>query len=417
MKKIKILSVLLGLFILTSCTIDKKVEISNLDFLKVSGVDIVKANGDKFFIQGINLGNWLNPEGYMFLFGSEAASFRLIDQAFCELVGPDFVKEFWLKFKENYITHDDIKFIKSTGMNSIRIPFHYKMFTDEDYMGLHANQDGFEQLDKVIDWCRQEELYVILDMHDAPGGQTGDNIDDSYGYPWLFIDEPSQELFCSIWKDIADYYKEDTIILGYDLINEPIAHYFENDPQNFNAKLEPLYMRCVDSIRTVDSNHIIILGGAQWSGNFSMFTNSTFDDNLMYTCHRYWCDTLQADIEDLVHFRDSVNLPIYMGETGENSDEWIAGWTNLLERNNIGWHYWPYKKMEVSSCMASFAPPENWNLVVDYTKQDRSTFEKIRAVRPDQNVIKRAMLELLENIKFENSRVNPGYIKAVGMKP
>ena len=414
-----LICILLIPILLYSCAPkENSIQQSN-NFIRIDGPNLIKPNGEKFLIQGINLGNWINPEGYMFFFGAEANSYRLINDAFCEMVGPDFTNRFWREFKENYITHDDIKYIRQTGMNSIRIPFHYKLFTDEDYMGLSAAQNGFEMIDRVVEWCRIEGLYVILDMHDAPGGQTGDNIDDSYGYPWLMESEDSKQLFCSIWKDIAKHYANDTIILGYDLINEPIAHYFMEHHSNLNDSLVPLYKRCVDEIRTVDKNHIILLGGAQWNSNFSIFDTDApaFDDKIMYTCHRYWCDTLQANIQDFVDFRDKVNLPMYMGETGENNNQWIAGWTRLMERNNIGWHYWPYKKMVPRSCMVTIPTPENWNLIVEYTKQNRNTYEKIRNVRPDQDIVKKAMTDLLENMKFKNCVINEGYIQAVGMKP
>jgi hypothetical protein len=158
-------------------------------------------------------------------------------------------------------------------------------------------------------------------------------------------------------------------------------------------------------------------GGAQWDGNFKVFKDSKFDDKMMYTCHRYWCDTLQANIQDFVQFRDSVNLPVYMGETGENTNQWIAGWTRLMERNNIGWTYWPYKKMASNACMVTVPEPENWNMVVQFTKADRSSFAKIREARPDQEIVKKAMTDLLENMKFKNCTRNAGYISAMGMKP
>lgn len=411
----KLLYLILPL-VLLSCSPKEVRKTDSSKFIRLEGPDLIKSNGEKLLIQGTNLGNWLNPEGYMFHF-QDVSSYRLINEAFCELVGPDFTAWFWQEFKKNYITQADIKYIKQTGMNSLRIPFHYKMFTDEDYMGLTANQNGFEMIDQVVEWCRQENLYVILDMHDAPGGQTGDNIDDSYGYPWLMDSEASKVQFCGIWKKVAQHYANDTLILGYDLLNEPIAHYFLEQHAHLNDSLEPLYKRCVDSIRTVDPNHIVLLGGAQWNGNFNVFKDSKFDDKMMYTCHRYWCDTLQSNIQDFVNFRDSVNLPMYMGETGENTDEWIAAWTRLMERNNIGWHYWPYKKMDSERGMVSIKAPENWNLIIDYTAQDRSNFSKIRAVRPDQAVVKKAMTDLLENMKFANCSINKGYILALGMKP
>lgn len=404
-------------FVLFSCTkIENKAEKSDR-FLRIKGPNIITPDGDKFLMQGINLGNWLNPEGYMFLFGSEASQYRTINEAFSEMVGPDFMDEFWTKFKENYITEEDIQYIKSTGMNSIRIPFHYKLFTDEDYMGLKSNQDGFKQLDKVLEWCRKHNLYVILDMHDAPGGQTGDNIDDSYGFPWLMESEKYKKQFCDIWTDIATYYANDTIILGYDLLNEPIAHYFIKDRPDLNDSLAVVYQRGIDAVRAVDPNHIILLGGAQWNGNFTLFDDASYDDQTMYTCHRYWCDTLQANIQDFVNFRDSVNRPMYMGETGENTDQWIAGWTRLMNANNIGWHYWPYKKMVPNSCMITIPTPENWDLIVEYTKKDRRNLALVREARPNEAVVKKALNDLLENMKFANGTINKGYINALGMKP
>lgn len=384
-------------------------------FLKVKGQDIVTPNGESFLIQGINLGNWLNPEGYMFLF-KDVSSYRLIDQAFREMVGPDFTDQFWKTFKDNYITREDIAYIKQTGMNSIRLPFHYKLFTDEDYMGLKSNQDGFARVDSVIKWCKAEGLYVILDMHDAPGGQTGDNIDDSYGYPWLFESETSKQLFSEIWKKIADRYKNEPTVLGYDLLNEPIATYFTNK-EEINKLLVPVYKRGVEAIRSVDPNHIILLGGAQWNSNFSMFDEKAIDSNMLYTCHRYWCDTLQSNLQDFIDFRNKVNLPLYMGETGENTDEWVGGFRRLMERNNMGWHFWPFKKLEKTSCMVHIKKPANWDLIVEYTQKPRNNFNEIRAARPDQELVKKAMLELLENIKFAHCIKNQGYIKALGMKP
>lgn len=386
--------------------------VSETQFFRIEGPDLIDPNGNKFLIQGINLGNWLNPEGYMFRF-SNANSYRLINEAFCEMVGPDFTAWFWKEFKKNYITREDIAYIKSTGMNSIRIPFHYKLFTDEDYMGLTKDQNGFEIMDEVLGWCREEGLYVILDMHDAPGGQTGDNIDDSYGYPWLFESEESQQLCCDIWQRIAGHYKDDPIILGYDLLNEPIAHYFVEAYPHLNDSLVTFYKRCTQAIREVDTNHIIWIGGGQWNSNFSMFTDWDWDDKIAWTCHRYWSGTEQENIQDFVDFRDKTNLPMYMGETGENTDEWVKAWRELCEKNNIGWHFWPYKKMADRACMMIIPPPENWDLVVEYTKKDRSTFANIREAKIDPAIARKAMTDLLENMKFANCRKYTPYTEAL----
>lgn len=384
-------------------------------FISINGQNLIAPDGSSFLMKGINLGNWLNPEGYMFLF-QDVNSYRLIDQALKEMVGPDFANRFWKEFQDNYITKEDIHYIRQTGMNSIRIPFHYKLFTNEDYMGCNNPNRGFELLDRLIRWCKEEGLYVVLDMHDAPGGQTGDNIDDSYSYPWLFESKESQQRFCDIWSRIAKHYANEPTVIGYDLLNEPIAHYFENKDE-LNKQLEPLYTQVAASIRKVDKNHILILGGAQWNTNFSVFENSTFDPKIMYECHTYWSDTTKTSIQKFLDFREKMNLPIYMGETGENTDEWIGGFRRLLEQNNIGWHFWPYKKMVKSSCMVSIKAPMNWNEIVAFTGKDRSSFAKIREARPDQQKIKKVLNDYLENIQMSRCIKNTGYTKALGMNP
>lgn len=384
-----------------------------VSFLKVSGPNVVDQQGAPFFIKGTNLGNWLNPEGYMFAFGKTNSPNR-INQMLCELVGPDYAADFWRRFKDNYITKDDIDFIASTGSNTIRLPFHYKLFTDEDYMGLTSKQDGFARIDSVVGWCRSNGLRLILDMHDAPGGQTGDNIDDSYGYPWLFESERSQKLFCSVWQKIASYYKDEPVILGYELINEPIAPYFDNMEQ-LNAKLEKVHKMAVAAIRQVDQKHIILLGGSQWNGNFTPFRDSKYDDNIMYTCHRYGGEPTKDAIKAFISFRDSVNLPMYMGEIGHNTDEWMSAFCEVLNNNNIGWTFWPYKKMD-NSCFVGIEPPQNWNVVCAFAEALRTTFKEIRDARPSQNAAQMILDQFIEASKFKNCHIQQSYIEALGLK-
>lgn len=382
-------------------------------FVRIDGQDLLQPDGSKLFIMGTNLGNWLNPEGYMFGFG-KTNSAHFIDEMFRQLAGSDFTNEFWKQFKDQYITRRDIEFIASTGANTIRLPFHYKLFTDEDYMGLAAAQDGFARVDSVVNWCRDNHLYLILDMHDAPGGQTGDNIDDSYGYPWLFESEACQQLFCDIWRKIADHYKNEPVILGYELINEPIAPYF-SQMEELNARLEPLHKRAVKAIREVDSNHIILIGGAQWNGNFRPFKDAGYDSKLMYTCHRYGGEPAKAAIESIIQFRDSVNRPMYMGEIGHNTDEWQAAFCKVMRDNNIGYTFWPYKKVDGSS-FVSVKRPEEWEEVVRFAEAPRNTYQEIRAARPGQETAVSAMKRFIENCKFENCLPQQGYIRSLGMQ-
>ena len=401
---------IMALFMLTIGTANAS------NFVTIKGENLMDANGKKLYIVGTNLGNWLNPEGYMFDFKKTNCEWMINDMV-CELAGSDFAHEFWQAFKDKYITEADIAYIKQTGANTIRLPFNYKLFTREDYMGKNDETEGFKQMDKVIDWCRKYDLHLILDMHDCPGGQTGDNIDNGHGYPWLFESEASQQLFCQIWQKIASRYKDEPVILGYELMNEPIATMFSDSLRAaLNAKLEPLYKRATKAIREVDLNHIILLGGAQWNGNFEPFSDWKFDNKIMYTCHRYGGEPTKAAIQSIIDFRDKTKLPMYMGEIGHNTDQWQADFCATMKKANIGYTFWPYKKID-GSCMMGIKKPADWDsTIVKFAEADRSSFDAIRKARPDQEKGKKLLMEFVENAKKENCIPQKGYIKSMGLK-
>jgi len=382
-------------------------------FITVKGKEIIGPDNKPFLIRGTNLGNWLVPEGYMFKFKS-VNSPRLINEAIVELLGPEETTKFWKKYQDSYITAGDIHFLKASGMNSIRIPFNYRLFTTENYCGQNNPNRGFELLDRVIGWCKKEGLYVILDMHCAPGGQTGDNIDDGNGYPFLFKSMEMRALTASIWRKIANHYKNETIVMGYDLLNEPIATYFKAD--EFNPYLEPVYKEITKAVRSVDKNHILFLGGAQWDSNFKVF-GPPFDSKLVYTFHKYWTEPVQNVIQDYIDFRNKYNVPIYCGETGENKDAWVKDFRELLEKNDIGWHFWPYKKMDNTAGIITFDKPAGYDKLIDYTEAPRNDFEAIRKATPEnREQIKQALYDFINNGKFEKCRPNKAYIEALGLK-
>jgi endoglucanase len=270
-------------------------------------------------------------------------------------------------------------------------------------------------LDRLIGWCRAEKLYVILDLHAAPGGQTGTNIDDSSGYPWLYASAREQEHLVAIWRRMAAHYRDEPVVLGYDLLNEPIPDFPKLAV--LNSALEPVYRKVTSEIRKVDGHHILFLGGAQWDGKFSVF-GKPFDENVAYTFHKYWMPPEEGAIREYLDFRQRYDVPVWLGESGENTDEWIGKFTQLLETNNVGWAFWPYKKMEKASGVVSIVPPADWGKIVEFAKLPRGTghVEERLKVRPEQAVVERAFAEFLENIKVEKCRVNDGYLRALGLK-
>lgn len=387
-------------------------------FVHVKGHDLVDEKGEKFFIRGTNLGHWLNPEGYMFAFG-KCNSPHMIDEMFKQLVGPEETRKFWKAFKENYITEKDIAFIAKTGANTVRLPLNYKLFTDEDYLDHTGPGDGFAIVDKVIGWCRKYGLKVILDMHSCPGGNTGDNIDDSWGHAWLFEEACYQKQYCEIWQKIAKRYANEPVVLAYDLMNEPISSRLANMAE-LNKQLEHVQFLAIDAIRKVDKKHVVILAGGQWNGNFNVFADFKKDPNMMYECHHYDFGNPNYNdgrVQEFARFRDKAGLPMYMGETGHNpSHDWYRQIRESMEKNNIGWTFWPYKLPEKSGWNC-FPYPEGWKETIRaFAEADRSSYAEIQKNRPDRAKALQLMREYVENCKFENCKPENAYLKALGLK-
>ena len=409
--KNKLFAVLAFTALLASCKSYTHLE-KTVPVVTTKGSQIMEPNGKAITLKGTNLGNWLVPEGYMFKTGKVSSPSKIND-LLEEVIGPDSLATFWNRYLNSYITHDDIKYLKRIGCNHIRLPFHYKLFTNDLYMG--KRNAGFEYFDRVLGWCRQENLYVLLDMHCAPGGQTGDNIDDGSGYPWLYYSKTSQDLMSEIWVKIASRYKNDPVVLGYDVINEPFAHYFTNDVKDYNHRLFLIYERMVKDIRSVDKMHSIYLNGSVWAGDFGVF-ESILDSNIVYEFHKYWFDINQDAIQKYIDFRDKHNVPIYIGETGENTDEWIKEFTILLNKNQVNWAYWPYKKMDNLRGIMNFKQPEDYPLITKYADSDRSSFENVRKNMPDRVKVQKALNQFLENSLYKNNFQNKGYIEGLGLK-
>lgn len=384
-------------------------------FAYVKGKEIFAANGEVLHLKGVNLGNWLLPEGYMFKL-SKCSAPRKIDQAVRELIGNTATTAFWDNYLDHYITEPDIRWLADAGANVVRLPFDYRLLTHDDFLG--RDIQGYTYLDRAIEWCGKYGIYVLLDMHAAPGGQTGDNIDDSDGFPWLMIDTGMQREVCDLWQDIARRYAANASVIGYNLLNEPIPHYFAKD--SLKPYLEPLYKRITAAIREVDPDHIIFLGGAVWETDFSVFSEP-FDSNLAYTFHKYWMPPEQKQIQEYIDFRDKYQVPILMGESGENDDEWVKSFRELLDANEIHWTFWPYKKMNNTRGPMNFNQPEGYEHFIGYAESDRQTYGQIRMLKDSlpgiqPEAIKAVLDQFVANSKFENCFPNPGYCEALGFK-
>jgi len=217
-----------------------------------------------------------------------------------------------------------------------------------------------------------------------------------------------------MWRTIASRYRNEPAVLGYDLLNEPIP----NIPavEIYNSKLEPLYKRIVAAIREVDRNHVVILGGAQWDSNFAVF-GPPFDRNAMYTFHKYWTDPVKSVIQPYLDYRDRYNVPIWLGESGENTASWISTFRTLLEQNNVGWCFWPYKKMNSESCVATFDKPRYWDEIVQWAKARPASVgdQNFIKQRPSLDHSRAALTDLLQRVLAASCRINEPFVHALGM--
>jgi hypothetical protein len=385
------------------------VRAADQDFIRTAGTRLVDARGERFAIKGINLGNWLVPEGYMFQF-ARARSPGEIAGVVEALIGPDAAARFWDTFRDVYVAQEDIRFIKAAGFNTVRVPLHWNLFVTSGECGADKFEGpGWRLLDRVIAWSRDAGLRVIVDLHAAPGGQTGVNHDDGVGFPLTFYVSRHQRLTVALWRAIAARYRDDPTVLGYDLLNEPISPY--SDEGYLNPRLEPFYRDIVAAIRSVDTNHVVFLAGGQWSSNFAMF-GPPFDANVVYTYHQFWADPTRKSIQRYLNFSNRWKVPLLIGETGEATDTWNDQYRRLHERFGIGWSFWAYKNLDSPSTVVSIAKPAGWDLIADVAAADIGVGGRALPPRPQAQAILDAYLEAA---RFRNGRVNTGYLNSLGL--
>ena len=345
---------IITIFFITSCLTFSQ------GFLHNVNGEIVEGNGEPILLRGFGLGGWLVPEGYMLHNQAWISGFESptdIENHIVDLIGSEAAEDFWNLYRENYVAQADIDQIAEWGFNHIRVPFHYKQFYDSTGT---ETPIGYEIIDELISWCEPYNIYIILDMHCAPGGQNGGPISDSDGTARLWLEESNKALTIQIWKEIATYYADHTLIGGYDLINEPVL------PGGVTLQeFKQLYIDITNAIREVDVNHLLFIEGNWYGTDFAGLT-PPWDDNMSYSFHKYWGQTDLSTIQSYINMRNNYGVPLWMGESGENSNHWYYEVFKLLEENNIGWNFWTHKKVDkITSPFSAFVSPQ-YQTVIDY---------------------------------------------------
>ncbi len=337
-------------------------EIGALPFLKVDGTDIVDADGNVVYLRGVNAGGlgvieqWMN--GFTHSRSEESSVPACKDhlttsKVFIERFGMDGAKALWTEYQNNWFNEVDFKNCANMGMTVLRIPFTY-MNLDfaavEDLDKAGQNYD-FTLLDYFVDMAAQYNMYTILDMHGAYGSQNGkDHSGESLqnGTGDFYKNGQKQELTLKLWKVIAEHYKDNPNVAGYDILNEP-AHTTSAGTQTTTEIHWDFFDKIYDEIRSVDQKHIVMIESC-WEGENLPQPSKYGWENCVYSFHHYTSTTNVDNHTSSWNSKiDNINsqnfgVPIYMGEF--NCYEPGESWDYCLDLMNAnGWHWtsWTYK--------------------------------------------------------------------------
>ena len=139
-------------------------------WLSTNGKAIVNSNGDTVTLKAMNLGGWMLIEPYQIQAAGFASAQWESEEKVEQLIGTAAKDSFLNNWYANHVRKVDIDSLASWGFNSIRLPMHYNLFTlsiqEEPVQGQNTwLTKGFEMTDSLVSWCKQNNMYVILDLH------------------------------------------------------------------------------------------------------------------------------------------------------------------------------------------------------------------------------------------------------------
>jgi len=359
-------------------------------------------NSNNVILRGINLGGWMLQEPYLFQFTGAADSQHEFKEKLVEFIGQENTDNFYNAWYENFITQGDVDSLANHGYNSIRLPMHYNLFTlpiqDEPVSGENTWLDlGFSMVDNLLDWCESNNMYLILDLHAAPGGQGfGSDINDyNPNLPSLWESEENKNKTIALWGKLAERYSDEPWIGGYDLLNETHWDLAENELRNF-------YIDVTNEIRQHDQNHVIFIEGNGYANDFSGLT-PPWDDNMVYSFHKYW--SFNDSLDWVTWIRNEYSVPLWMGEGGENSNQWFTEAIKVFEENYIGWAFWPWKKLESISAPYAIPTNSNYQSLINYFRGESSAPSIENAVS--------GLMQLAEDSHISNNRFQKDVVDAM----
>ena len=317
------------------------------DFLTTKGQDIVNRKGEKVRLKGVNLGAWMIFEGWLCPYEDDLDHYTLLEKL-TERFGEEKAYELFNTYMDNWITEYDLDEIKKMGFNCVRVPFWFRNFYYDDNGRKILDENGewdLSRLEWVVSECAERELYVVLDMHGAVGYQSDAPHSGKGHSVGLYADteqgERYRELTDELWTEIATRFKDEPAVAMYDLLNEPMcdveATEFERRKNN-----EMIYTRLYDTIRAVDSEHIITME-AIWTAIALPLAWTKGWENVVYQVHFYnnsnFIFNLFAWFTKFIY----SDVPMMMGEFYPHQKTTWDNCFKTLDKANYSWFLWTYK--------------------------------------------------------------------------
>lgn len=317
------------------------------DFLRTKGQKIVNRNGEEIRLKGVNLGAWMIWEAWLCPYEDDLDHHTALEKL-TKRFGEEAAYELFNTYMDNWITEADLDTIKSLGFNCVRVPFWYRNFYYDDNGRKILDENGewdFSRLEWVVSECAEREIYVILDLHGAVGFQSVAEHCGKRDSCGLYDDTPQgekyRELTEELWAEIATRFKGEPAVAMYDLLNEPLCDVPGGEifRRNNNTMI---YSRLYDTVREVDSEHIITLE-AIWTAVALPLAWTKGWKNVVYQVHFYNDSNFSFNFAAwFVKFIFS-DVPKFMGEFYPLGTTTWKNCFNTLEKAGYNWCLWTYK--------------------------------------------------------------------------
>ncbi len=354
------------------------------EVLQAKGLDIVES-GRPVRLRGVNLGGWMLIEDYMI--GLPWTEWKIREQ-FLKILGAESYAAFFDAYDQACIAEADIAFLAQQGFNYVRLPFNYRCFESDLAPGQWIER-GFRQLDRVVALCRKYNIWVLLDLHAAPGAQARDqNAGSAYGETYLWEHREFLDRTVALWGEIARRYSGDATIAGYNVLCEPVT---TNVPL-----LNQFYLSIISAIRRVDPEHLIVLDGNLWAKDIASLHDELFvDPQVIPALHHYYSERFPA-LANLTSYPATVDgqrldretvrqtlagkydqrriaRPVLVAEFGVSRSHRqpfevqlaiTRDLVSIFEEHGWGWSMWCYKDLH-NMGIVTVRPDSSWRRFLD----------------------------------------------------